>query len=241
MTKTPISISLIMPAFNEEGNIENAILHSVNTFDSFDFDYEIIIVDDKSTDQTAKIAMEMVNSFHQISFLQNKRNLGTGGAFQEGIKKATNDYVIFVPFDNPLDKEDLAQYLPRMTVCDIVVGVRSDRIGYTKFARFASFFYNRIMVPLLFNIGVEDVNWIQVYRRRLFSEGIIKFQSSKVFFLVEILVQAKRNGLIIAEVPSKMKRRLYGTATCSRFSTMCITFLDAIRFFIKIKKEGSTQ
>ena len=120
-----------------------------------------------------------------------------------------------------------------------MVGVRSERVGYTRFAKFASYVYNRILVPLLFNIGVADVNWIQVYRRSLFSDGIIQFQNSRIFFLVEILVQAKRNRLIIAEVPSRMRKRLVGEPTCSRFSTIFITLIDAFRFFMKIKKEGN--
>jgi glycosyltransferase involved in cell wall biosynthesis len=228
-----------MPAYNEEGNVESSILHSQSTFDSFGLDYEIIIIDDKSTDRTAEIARGLANQYPQVSFFQNERNLGAGGAFQVGIKKATKDYVIFVPFDNPLEAEDLGKYLPRMEVCDIVVGARSERVGYSRFAKFASYVYNRIMIPLLFNLGIADVNWIQAYRRSIFSEGLVQFQNSRIFFLVEILVLARRNGLIIAEVPSTMKRRLYGDPTCSRFSTMFITLLDAIRFFIRIKKEES--
>jgi hypothetical protein len=121
-------------------------------------------------------------------------------------------------------------------VCDIVVGVRTERMGYNRFERFASFFYNRILVPLLFNIGVSDVNWIQIYRRKFFEDGTLNVKNTKIFFLVEILVLAKKNRLIIAEVPSKMKRRLYRTPTCTRFSTMWETFWDAIRFFLKMRK-----
>lgn len=239
MNNASISISLIMPAYNEESNVENSVLHLQDTFGSFGLDYEIIIIDDKSTDQTAEIARKLEEQYPQVSLFQNERNLGAGGSFQAGIKKATKDYVIFVPFDSPLDKKDLEQYLPRMEVCDIVVGVRAERLGYTWFARFASYVYNRIIIPLLFNIGIADVNWIQVYRRSIFSEGIIQFHNSRIFFLVEILVLAKRNGLIIAEVPSTMKKRLYGKPTCSRFLTMFVTFLDAIRFLKRIKKEES--
>ena len=92
------------------------------------------------------------------------------------------------------------------------------------------------MIPLLFNIGISDVNWIQVYRRSHFINGTLSIGDSKIFFLVEILVKAKQNKLIIAEIPSKMRRRLYGMPTCSRFSVMWRTFWDAIKFFWQIHR-----
>ena len=132
--------------------------------------------------------------------------------------------------------QDIEVYLPRVGICDIIVGVRVARVGYSKIARVASFFYNRILIPLMFNIGISDLNWIQIYRRKHFSDGTLKISNTQVFFLVEILVQAKEKQLIIAEVPSKMKRRLHGIPTCERFSTMWVTFFDAVKFFIKINK-----
>ena len=168
---------------------------------------------------------------------ESGRSRWPGGAFRTGIQNATKDYVIFLPFDNPMDSEDLKVYLTRMGVCDIVVGLRAERVGYSAFARFASFFYNRILVPLLFNVGVSDVNWIQIYRRNLFSEGTITFNDSKIFYLVEILVQARKKHLIIAEVPSRMKKRLFGQPTCTRFSTIISTLYDMFRFFIKLRRE----
>ena len=136
----------------------------------------------------------------------------------------------------PLTPEDLKPYLSRVGVCDIVVGVRVKRIGYTVFARFASFCYNRIMIPLFFNIGISDANWIQVYRRHYFEDGTLNIGKTKIFFLVELLIQARRNNLIIVEIPSGMNRRLYGIPTCTRFSVMWATFWDAIKFFIKSNK-----
>ncbi len=145
---------------------------------------------------------------------------------------------MFVPVDNPLDIEDMEAYLPRMDVCDIVVGYRVERLGYSGFARFASFVYNRILIPLLFNIGLTDVNWIQVYRRNLFSSGIIRFDNSRFFYLVEILVKARRQGLIIAEVPARMKRRMYGRATNTRLSVIARTIYDMLKFFWEIREKN---
>jgi glycosyltransferase involved in cell wall biosynthesis len=236
MNSSPISISVIMPAYNEELSIRSAVCQNIDTFSSRELEFEILIVDDNSIDGTREIGDELAKEFPTVHCIHHEKNEGPGGAFKTGVKHATKDFLIFVPFDNPLAIEDLDAYLPRLGICDIIVGVRVSREGYSAFAHFASFFYNRIMIPLLFNIGVSDVNWIQIYRRCYFEDGTLNISSTKIFFLVEILVQAKEKQLIVAEIPSRMKKRLHGMPTCSKFSTIWVTFLDAMRFFWKIHK-----
>lgn len=241
MDKPPISISLVMPAYNEEASVESAVRHNQKTLESINLDYEIVIVNDKSTDHTGEIIEKVAKQFPHVRCYHHEKNLGSGGAFRTGIEHATKDYVMFVPFDNPLDREDMEAYLLRMGVCDIVVGVRVERVGYSRMGLICSFIYNRILIPLFFNIGIADANWIQAYRRSIFTEGIVTFSNSRIFFLVEILINARRKRLIIAEIPSKMKRRLHGIPTCTRFSTMWKTFWDMISFFIAIRKEDSVK
>jgi len=231
------SISIIMPAFNEENTVESSTLQNIETFEKLGIDFELLIVDDKSVDRTLELAEALAKKHDKIRCFAHEKNLGPGGAFRTGIDHAIKDYVIFLPFDNPMDPEDLNQYLPRMGTCDIIVGIRAERIGYSPQARFSSFFYNRILIPLFFNIGISDVNWIQIYRRKIFSDKIIEFADSKIFYLVEILVKARRSRLIIAEVPSIMKKRLYGQATCTKLSTIIVTLWDLVRFFIKNQME----
>lgn len=231
-----ISISVIMPAYNEEKSILNATRQNIETFSSLGLDFDIIIINDRSTDKTGTIGDELAKKYESIRCYHHQKNLGPGGAFKTGLSHAEKDYVMFIPFDNPLNPEDLKPYLTRLDVCDIVVGVRVERVGYNYFGKFASFFYNRIMIPLMFNIGVSDVNWIQAYRRSHFIDGTLSIGESKIFFLVEILVRAKQNRLIIAEIPSKSKRRLYGMPTCTRFSVIWSTFWDAVKFFWEIHR-----
>ncbi|MFH1905625.1 MAG: glycosyltransferase family 2 protein [bacterium] len=237
MDKKQKSISVIMPAYNEEHNLGKAVLHTLKVFRSMNFDFEMIIINDNSLDKTGEISEEIANINEEVKVIHHKKNQGTGAAFQTGINHATKEFVIFVPIDNPMDIEDINTYIPWLDICDIVVGCRVERVGYTWFAYFASFLYNRILVPLLFNIGISDVNWIQVYRRNLFTNGIIKFNATKFFFLVEILIEARRNRLIMVEVPSKMKKRVRGKPTHSNFFVILGALWDMMRYFWKIRRE----
>jgi len=232
------SIAVIIPAYNEEQGIEDVILCNRKTFQELDIDYEIIIIDDNSLDKTRDVAISLAGRYPNIQIFHHEKNQGSGEAFKTGITHATKDYVIFAPVDNPLEPEDLMAYLPRIDICDIVVGFRIERVGYSRFASFVSFTYNRILVPLLFNIGVGDVNWIQVYRRSLFTENVISFDSKSLFWLVELLVCARRKRLIVAEVPARMKKRVYGRPTCTRFTVMLRTFIEMIKYFLKIRNEA---
>lgn len=237
MENKDFSISVIIPAYNEEKNIECAVSRTIKTFEEMGFNYELIIINDGSIDRTGEIAAELAGRYSNVSVWEHEKNLGSASAFRTGIAHAQKDYLIFVPIDNPLEKEDIEAYLPRIAFCDIVVGSRIERVGYNRFARFASFMYNRIFIPVLFNIGIGDVNWIQIYRRNLFSDSVISFNSKSIFWLVEILIRAKKKRLVIAEVPAKMKKRMYGRATCTRFSVILYTFLEMLRFFFALRKE----
>lgn len=136
------SISVISPVYNEEKNVEEVILHTMKTFQQLNVDFEIIIVDDCSVDQTGEIAESLARNYPEISCIHHEKNSGIGGAFKTGTNHATKEYVMLVPVDSPLDPEDLQSYLPRMEVCDIVVGVRAERVGYNGIYRSASFVYN---------------------------------------------------------------------------------------------------
>jgi len=241
MTSKKYSISAVIPAYNEEQSIREAVLRTLNTFQVLGLDFEIIIINDGSKDQTREIVLALVNDYSNIQVLHHEKNQGSGAAFETGIAHATKDYVVFVPVDNPLDIEDMKTYLPRMDVCDIVVGSRMERVGYGRLARFASFTYNRILIPLLFNIGLEDVNWISIYRRNLFVDDVITFNSRSLFWLVEILIRAKKKQLIIAEVPARMKKRLYGRPTCTRPTIVFQTFVEMIKFFLALRRDKKSR
>jgi glycosyltransferase involved in cell wall biosynthesis len=230
------SLSAIMPAYDEEQGIEAAVVHTIETFETLAVDFEVIIVNDCSSDETGSIAESLALRYPKVYCCHHETNLGSGEAFKTGIRKATKDYVVFVPADSPLDPGDLQAYFSRIGVCDIVVGSRVERVGYSRFARLSSFMYNRIFVPLLFNIGLEDVNWIQMYRRQLFTDNIIKYNSTSIFWLVEILVHARNMNLIIVEVPARMKRRMYGKATSMRLSMILRTFIEMTQFFLRLRK-----
>ena len=224
------SLSVVMPVFNEERALEAALVRTVGTLESLGVAYEIVIVNDASRDNTAAVAGALAGRYRNVRVVHHKVNQGIGGEFRTGVEHAGLDYVILIPADNPFSPDDLAPFLKTMGQADIIAGVRDRREGYSFVLAFLSWMYNRVFIPLLFGLKLKDVNWIQAYRRKIFSEGGIRIEHSGIFFFVEILVKARRLGLVIAEVPCRMKRRVHGRPTISRLPVIIRIFRDAVVF-----------
>lgn len=226
-----------MPAFNEEPGLSEAVVKTLDTFCALAIPFELIVVDDASADRTGGIADELAARHAPMRAFHHEKNLGIGGAFRTGVAQARHEYVILIPVDNPLSVEDMAVYLPQLGAADIIVGVRARRAGYTPSARIGSFVYSRILLPLLFDIGVSDPNWIQLYRRRIFTESGIRIEHTGIFFFAEVLIQARHKGLSIVQVPAYMRPRVHGTPTVFRYRTMWRTFRDMVSFYLDARRK----
>lgn len=227
------SLSIIMPLFNEEKNLELAFSKTRETLNSLKIPHEFILVDDKSTDQTASIAEKIQKNSAHVQFHRHTENQGIGGAFRTGIQHAKLDYALLLPADNPLEREDLQPYLDNMGNFDIIAGERIERTGYHPFFQFLSFAYNRILIRSLFRLPLNDVNWIQMYRRAIFTDGKISIESKGIFFFTEILVKARRKGYSIVGVPARMQKRKYGQPSIYRLSVLWKTLQDLLKFLFR--------
>ncbi len=227
------SLSVVMPVFNEEQGLEKALARTVSALEALGIVHEVVIVDDASRDQTLVLARQLALRYRRVSVVSHQFNQGIGRAFRTGIEKAVLDYVILIPADNPPSADDLQPFLEPMEQYDIIAGVRERREGYTPLLALLSFTYNRVFIPLLFQLNLKDVNWIQAYRRKIFTDGGIRIEHAGIFFFVEVLVKARRRGFSVIEVPSRMHKRLYGRPTISRFPVIMKIFRDAVVFFVQ--------
>lgn len=234
MPHPPPSLTIVMPAFNEERNLLSAVTETQKTCRAQAISHEIIIVDDGSRDQTGRIAEDMIQSGMPLCYIRHEKNRGIGAAFWTGVQKACGEHVLLVPCDNPLMPDDLAAFAPCMGHADIIAGARKERTGYTPGLKFMSFVYNRILIGMLFRIPLSDVNWIQMYRRRIFTEGGITIEHPGIFFFAEVLVKARRKGYSMVEVPVTMRKRIHGRPTISRLPVILKIFRDMVLFFFKI-------
>jgi glycosyltransferase involved in cell wall biosynthesis len=213
-------LSVFFPMWNEQGYIERAIEAAreecEDLVSSGDIaDYEIIIVDDASTDETPKIAQRFVDADARIKLVRHPENRKLGGAMKSGFEAATGDIVLYTDADLPFDMHDVhkAMRLLRYYDADVVSAYRFDRTGEGYVRTVYSFFYN-MMVRVLFGVRMRDINFaFKLCRARIFEHVTLKSEGS--FIDAELVVKAQKYGYSVIQFGVDYFPRTRGVSTLS--------------------------
>jgi dolichol-phosphate mannosyltransferase len=227
-------LSVVVPAFNEETLLDNAIRRLRSALDALQLESEIIVVNDGSSDRTGAIADKLAAELKGVAVC-HQSNQGIGGAFRTGVARATGEYLILWPADMPAEPGDLQPYVSQFGRADVVVGVRRARLGYNVLMRFNAWAYRKL-VSGLFGLRLRDVNWIHAYRRTPFAE--IRLTQRGIPMLVEALVRLRDRGASFAEVDVEMKARAGGVPSASRPRVMWRTLTGVISFWRAWRRES---
>lgn len=225
------SLTIVLPAFNEEGIIEKTINSSQKAAEQVTFDYEILIVDDGSRDRTREIVRQLTESEPRIKGVFLPGHMGYGKAISTGFYRAKKEFVFYTDSDAPID---IIKELPKAASLiskdvDVVIGYRIDRKDMP-LRRIYSIVYN-FMTRTLLGIKVRDVNFsCKLLRRRVFDR--FKLHSSSGFIDAELLTNLNLYGFKIKEFPATYIPRMYGHSNFdSPFCTLRI-FVDIMIFWI---------
>ncbi len=227
------ALSVIVPAFNEERLLEASIRALRATLDEIKVPAEIIVVDDGSRDRTGAIADLLAQNLPEVRAC-HQSNRGIGGAFLSGSRLASGEYIMLWPADMAATPDDFAPYVAEFGHADVIVGCRSQRVGYNPLMRLNAWVYPRL-VALLFGLRVRDVNWIHAYRRSAFLS--IRLDQTGIPMLAEALVRLRDAKATFAEVDVVMKPRLHGIASASRPSVMWRTLAGLLSLWQTWRRE----
>ncbi len=191
------SISYVFPMFNEIDNIEQMVLSTMAVTDTITNDYEIIVVDDASTDGSGELIDKLAEKYPKIKPIHHPRNRKLGGALKTGFYNAKNDIVIYIDSDLPIDLNDIKLALPMIEDADVVIGYRLMRTESMR-RKVQSRIYNWI-IRLLFGLKVKDVNFaFKVFKREILDK--ISLHSEGSFIDAELLIEALRLNYKIKEI-----------------------------------------
>jgi glycosyltransferase involved in cell wall biosynthesis len=222
------SISVIIPAFNEEDNLQRAIDDTRAALASMTGDFEIIVVDDGSSDRTFIVAEENAQCYPDVRAIKHAVNQGFGGAVLTGIAAAQKELVTYNSADSQFNISELSRFLPLIENADIVLGYRTSRSDYSLYRRVNSIVF-MWMMKLLFNVPVRDVNWVHLYRRQVLER--IPVRSRSIFLCGEIIGRAHLQGCRFAEVETTYHPRTAGMARGGRISAVLKTVRDMLRIW----------
>lgn len=178
-------------------------------------DYEIIIIDDASTDATGKLADEAARSDPRIRVVHHPVNRKLGGSIKTGFSEARGDLILYTDADLPFDMKELekACRLMRQYEADIVSAYRFDRTGEGYVRTVYSFFYN-LLVRVLFGVRVRDVNFaFKLVRRRIFDHIVLESEGS--FIDAELIIRAHKLGYQVVQFGVDYFARTRGVSTLS--------------------------
>jgi len=189
--------TLVIPAWNEEESIRQAIQEADSALRSIFEAHEIIVVDDGSTDRTAEIVREESVSNPHVRLLQQPQNIGYGAALRAGFQAARYELIAFTDADCQFHVEDIQYMLPLTEQFDIVSGYRIDRKD-PPLRRLLSWGYNTL-VQLLMGSRIRDIDCaLKVYHRE--SLNRILPDSNNFFANTEMLAKASNEGLSVVDV-----------------------------------------
>lgn len=221
------SISVVLPAYNEEYNIFDVIKETFNFLSSITDNFEIIAVDDGSIDRTTQILEKLKGTDSRLKVIRHLKNIGYGAALCSGFKKAQKDLIFMMDADRQFDISEITKLIPYIKDYDIVVGFRIQRKD--PFYRcFLGYCFNFI-IKILFGIKIKDINCgFKLFKRDSLQKMVLITKGSLIS--TEIMALANRNKLKIKEVGVNHYPRAYGKQTGASFKVILITFLEICRF-----------
>jgi len=205
-----MKISFVFPMFNEIGNIERVIRSTHDVARRIVDEFEIIVVDDASTDGCGELAEKMRAEFPELRVLHHERNRKLGGALKTGFAAARMDYVLYMDSDLPVAFDEVERVLvEERNGSEMVVGYRVGR-AENIYREVQSRVYN-VLLRVLFGLRVRDANFaFKLFRREL---GLQPLRSEGSFIDAELLLEAAHRRWSIREVGLHYHVRQAGTST----------------------------
>jgi glycosyltransferase involved in cell wall biosynthesis len=230
-------ISVFFPAFNDEGSIGALVGAALETLPTLTHDYEVIVVNDGSTDGTSRILDELALNNPHVRVIHHERNLGYGAALQTGFRTAQKDLVFYTDGDGQYDVRELATLRRLLTDgIDVVNGYKIRRSDASS-RKVLGAIYNQT-ARLLFRLPIRDVDCdFRLLRRKQIQQ--VEIRSSTGAVCVELVSKLHRAGCVFAESPVGHHPRLHGN---SQFFTSRRVWDTAVDFsLLWLRTMGSAR
>lgn len=226
-----IELSVVVLAYNEEASLEATVHRILDVMKGLEVTYEVVIVEDGSTDSTRQIAESLAEQHDTVRVVFHDHNQGSGMAIRSGVENSRGEKIIYVPADGQFNVAEIKRFLIASELADIVIGARLERSDYTVFRLLSSRVF-LLLVRTLFGTTFRDVNWVHLWHRRVFEECYLR--STGVFLLEEIIVRATRKRFSFVEIESDYRPRQGGQATGGNPVTIAKTIRDMLNLRLEL-------
>jgi len=228
----PAGLSVFFPAYNDSGTIASMVIRAVQAASMVTDDYEVVVVNDGSTDATAEVVEELAAKYPHVRVVNHPRNRGYGGALQTGFRSASKELIFYTDGDAQYDPAELSLLWARLTDdADLVQGYkisRSDPLHRIVIGRV----YHHI-VSILFGLTVRDVDCdFRLMRRSIFET--IDLEKTSGVICLEMMKKITDGGFRIVEVPVHHYHRAFGRSQFFNFRRIFKTGVDVMRLWVAL-------
>ena len=203
------SITVVIPAFNEEENIEKSVEVVSKTVGSVVEDYEILIVNDGSKDNTGVIAQKLTQQDKRVRLITHKTNLGMGATLLDGFRNAGKTYITGYPADVDMSIKSFKELLLARGKAEMVSSYMTNFSDRTPARRVISILFIKVM-NFIFRLNLRYYNGYFICRKTLLDN--LKIKSKGFTISAEIKIRLIKNGVSFTDIPFKHVPRVFGVS-----------------------------
>lgn len=225
------SLSVFLPMYNEKESVHRMVAKAQAVLKRLTGDYEVLIVDDGSTDGSERVADTLAAQNAHVRVIHHPRNMGYGVALQTGFSSATKDLVFYTDCDEPVDLGEIERAVALMVPgVDLVIGYRIDR--HDTLRRWAYSRAYNLLVRWLFGLRVRDVNFSFKLVRRSVLERL-SLCAGSTFIDGQILVEAVCHGSRMVEIPLEYYPRQFGRSSFDNHGAALHALREMLSYWLR--------
>lgn len=201
------TFSVVVPCYNEEAAIEDTV-ELIHESIKERLGYEIVVVDDGSTDETSAILQNISGRYHNLKIINHHRNRGYGAALKTGIRAARGEYMVITDADGTYPNHRIGEFVELCQDHDMVVGARTgENVTYSQLRAFPKFFLKK-WVSWLAGSDVPDINsGFRVFRKDV-AEQYFRILPDQFSFTITITLAMMTNYRRVQYIPIDYKSRI---------------------------------
>lgn len=230
-SKKPLSsLSILIPAYNDEDTIEDAVREARDVARKVSQKYEIRVIDDVSQDNTFEILQKLQKKIPALVVRRQKKNKGYGGTIKDLYYEGEYEWLFTVPGDYQIGAKELLTLVKYKDKADMIIGWRKERNDPHERLR-QSKIYNTLLT-FMFMITIHDVNSVRLMKQEIMEH--ITLTTSSAFVDAELVIRAKKAGYKVKEAVIKHRKRKgrEESAGGGKVRTIIPTIFDMARFYV---------
>ncbi|MDO8488375.1 MAG: glycosyltransferase [bacterium] len=232
-----VSLSVVIPAYNEEANLRRCIDDIVGFLRKKDWDWEVILVNDGSWDRTGEIAKQLGKRIRRLKVVENKPNKGYGGSLKTGFALAIYDLVCFIPADNQYEFREVTKLMSKMeeTGADIVSGIRQGGGRDPLHRLLIRWTWNKLVYALFGHLATDIDCGFKLFKRQILEQ--INLPSDGAMIDTQLFASARAKGMKIAEIPVTHLPRREGSSTGGNPAVMLKALKELLAYWWQLTGE----